>query len=201
MTRIALLAALLSACTATVHPYSSSQPQYATAQTTTTQTSGDGMTTTTTTTESASFQAYEQAQPASYEAPPPAAEPAPPPPPAAAPAGLCHKKDTPDMCVTLQTMFEVGAIIKQHENGSCRDASRALNRYADGHADEIDTMMNLEDNHTDKQMQGFQKRHLNDATPIMMAAMALDQHCEGDQKLDRALKRVGFSGMIGNPAM
>jgi hypothetical protein len=201
MKRIALLAALLSACTATVHPYSSSQPQYATAQTTTTQTSSDGtMVTSTSTTESASFQAYEQAQPASYEAQP-AAEPAPPPPPAAAPAGLCHKKDTPDMCLAIQTMFEIGAIIKQHENGSCRDASRALNKYADGHADELDTFKNLEDNHTDKQMQGFQKRHLNDATPIMMAAMALDQHCEGDQKLDRALQRVGFTGMIGNPAM
>lgn len=201
MTRIALLAALLSACTGTYYPYSSSQPQYASAQTTTTQTSEDGSVTTTTT-ETSTFEAYPTAQPAAYHEPAASAPPPPPAaPPPAPPSDLCHRKDTPDMCVAIQTMFEIGAIIKQHEDASCREASRALNRYADTHGRELHTFENLDKTHSEKQLRGFQKRHEADAAPIMGAALELDARCDGDQKLDRALRRVGFSGLIGSPVM
>jgi len=198
MKRIGLFALLLSACTATTYPMSSGQPQYASTQTTQTTQNPDGSTVTTTTTETASSQPY-AAQPATYNEPPPPppeSEPALPPPPPPSDAA-CHKKDTPEMCVSLHVILDIGAIVKNSEGGSCRDASKALNRYADSHKRELETFLSLESTASKKELEKFQKRHQGEATVVITGAMELDQRCDGDEKLDRAFKRVGFTGFIG----
>lgn len=201
MKRIAMLALVLSACTGTYYPYSSSQPQYASSTTQSTSQSPDGTmssSTTTTTFESNTQQPMPPAQPAAYEEPPP------PPPPPSGPQGTdgrCDRRDTPNMCVALGVILDIGDILAQAENGSCRQASKSLNRYADQHPREIDTLIRLDQLESRKRIEKFSQRHQGTAGVVISRAMELDARCEGDDKLDRALRRVGFSGLIGSPAM
>jgi hypothetical protein len=197
MTRIALLAiALAAGCTGTYYPYSGSQPQYATAQTQQVSQSQDGSTTTTTTSQSYAYQPNTvAAQPAAYE-------PAPPPAPAEEPApSLCHPRDTPNMCVALTVIVDVGDILTDAQDASCRDAAKSLNRYADSHAREIDTLDRLRELEPAGRLAKWEERNRGRAEGVMAAALDLDARCEHNGKVDRALRRVGFSGMIGSPAL
>jgi hypothetical protein len=200
MTRIAVLGVVLAGCTATTYPYQGSRPlTYAeTQQQQQVAQSQDGTTTTTTTTSSSySFQP-QAAQPAAYE-------PAPPPPPPPAEPGpapsLCHPRDTPNMCVAITVMVDIGDILTDVREASCRDAARSLNRYADAHPREIDTLVRLQELEPAHKLARWEERNRSRAEPIMMAALDLDTRCDGNAKVDRALRRVGFTGMIGSPAL
>jgi hypothetical protein len=201
MTRIALLAFVLTAgCTGTYYPYSGSGPAYATAQTQQVAQSQDGTTTTTTTT-SQSYAFEPAAQPAAYASEPPQAPPEPPPAEEPAPPPLCHPRDTANMCVALTVIVDVGDIIAAAQNGSCRDASKSLNRYADSHAREIETLIRLRELEPKHKLAKWEERHRSRAEGVMTAALDLDTRCEHNEKLDRALRRVGFTGLIGSPAL
>lgn len=207
MNRLALVAfAIAAGCTGTYYPYSSSSPQYATATTQQTQTSADGTTTTTTSsTESYTFQASVQgAQPASYQQAPVEQTPvtddddgdeAPLPP------VRCHPRDTANMCVAYTVIVEVGDIITDMHEASCNAAAKALNRYADAHPREIDTLERLRDLEPAGRLRAWEDRHRSEAEAVMAGALDLDSRCDHNSKLDRALRRVGFSGLIGSPAL
>ena len=197
MTRIALLAVALSAgCTGTYYPYSGSQPQYATAQTQQVSQSQDGTTTTTTTSESYAFQPNTvPAQPAAYEPPPP-----PPPAPEPAPS-ICHPRDTANMCVAITVIVDIGDILTDLHDASCREAAKALNRYADSHAREIDTFARLRELEPAHRLARWEDRHRSRADGVIAAALDLDMRCEHNSKVDRALRRVGFTGLIGSPGL
>ena len=205
MKRLGLLAVLItSACTgATYYPSSYGAPQYASSTTTTQSQSPDG--TYSSTTESTTFEAT-PAQPASQVVAQPAAyeEEVPPPPPSGPPPSgkdpRCHKKDTLEGCIAVSVLLDIGGIVHENES-NCRGAAKALNRYADGHAREIEVFLNLEGTLSGMQMNQWKNRLGYEGMAVINSAMALDQHCDGDQKLDRALRRVGFSGMIGDPNM
>jgi hypothetical protein len=193
MTRLAALVVLATACTGTYYPYPS-QPTYATAQTQQVSQSQDGATTTTTT-QTYSYQSNDSApvaQPAVYEAPP-ADDPPPP--------SLCDPQDTANMCVAVTVIVDIGDILTDVHDGSCRDASRALNRYADSHAREIDTLIRLRELESPARLAGWEDRHRARAEGVMAAALDLDTRCEHNAKLDRAFRRVGFTGLIGSPAL
>ena len=202
MMRFAILAAFAAACTGTYYPYPS-QPTYATAQTQQVSQSADGTSTTTTTsTETYSFEsnapaAQPVAQPAVYQQPAPPQDDAPQSPP----PSVCHPRDSANMCVAVQVIVDIGDILNDVHDGSCRDASRALNRYADAHAREIDTMLRLSELETPARMTAWEKRHRAQAEGVMAAALDLDTRCEHDTKLDRAFRRIGFTGLVGSAAL
>jgi hypothetical protein len=199
MLRIAWLSFALAttACTGTYYPTSSAGPQYASASTQQVSQSHDGTTTTTTTsTQSYAYQANPPApQPAAYEPPPPppSEEPAPP--------SLCHPRDTANMCVALTVIVDVGDIITGARESSCREAARSLNRYADSHAREIDTLIRLRELESPARLAAWEDRHRSQAEGVMMVALEIDARCEHNDKLDRALRRIGFSGLLGSPAL
>jgi hypothetical protein len=43
--------------------------------------------------------------------------------------------------------------------------------------------------------------HRGHAEGVTVAALDLDARCDHNGKVDRALRRVGFTGMIGSPAL
>ena len=200
MMRIALLAlALAAGCTGTYYPYPS-QPTYASAQTQQVSQSQDG-TTSTTTTETYSFQSNAPTpQPAVYQEPAPAAPPPPaydgdPRPPE------CHPRDSDNMCVAVSVIVDIGDILTEVHDESCRDAARALNRYADSHARHIDTLVRLRELESPARLAAWEDRHRSRAEGVMAAALDLDTRCEHSGKVDRALRRVGFTGLIGSAAL
>ena len=199
MLRIASLSFALAAvaCTGTYYPTSSAGPQYASASTQQVTQSSDGATTTTTSsTQTYAFQPNEPApQPAAYEPPPPPPSEEPPPP------SLCHPRDTANMCVALTVIVDVGDIITNARGASCREAARSLNRYADSHAREIDTLIRLRELESPARLAAWEDRHRSQAEGVMMVALELDARCEHNDKLDRALRRIGFSGLLGSPAL
>ena len=189
-----------AACTGTYYPASSAGPQYASASQQQVSQSHDGTTmTTTSSTQTYAYQANPPpSQPAAYEPPPP-----PPPPPSEEPAppSLCHPRDTANMCVALTVIVDVGDIITQARDTSCREAARSLNRYADSHAREIDTLIRLRELESPARLAAWEDRHRSQAEGVMMVALELDARCEHNDKLDRALRRIGFSGLLGSPAL
>ena len=189
MTRTVLLAAVLSACTGSTY-YPSGQPQYA-QQTQTTQ-SADG---TQTSTSTYTHQSYDQPAP-----PPPAPEPQPasyepPPPPDDGPR--CDARDNREMCVALGVIYDVGRMLSRLEERSCGKAARALNRYADNHDREIEIMLSLEETQTGPRLRQFQQRHMTEVSLVIDQALDLDARCGGDDRFDRAMRRLGFRGLIG----
>ena len=181
MTRIALLAVVLSACTGSTY-YPSGQPVYATQTTQTT--NGSSTTTSTTTFQSAS---YEEPQPEPQPEPPP-----PPPEPEPMPVSHCDQRDNREMCIALGVIVDVGDILLGVERESCRRASKELNRYADGHEREIRTLLRLEHTQTPMRLQQFQQRHAATAAVVMTRALDLEARCDGDDRVVRALRRIGF---------
>ena len=190
MTRTVLLAAVLSACTGSTY-YPSAGPQYA--QQTTTSQSPDGTQTTSTTTYQHS--SYEQPAP-----PPPAPEPQPasyepPPPPDDGPR--CDPRDNREMCIALGVVYDVGRLLERLEERSCNKAARALNRYADRHDREIEIMLSLEETQTAPRLRQFAERHQVEFALVIAQAQDLDARCGGDDRFDRAMRRLGFRGLLG----
>jgi hypothetical protein len=189
MTRTVLLAAVLSACTGSTY-YPSAGPQYA--QQTTTSQSPDGTQSTSTTTYQHS--SYEQPAP-----PPPAPEPQPasyePPPPDDGPR--CDPRDNREMCTALGVVYDVGRLLERLEERSCNKAARALNRYADRHDREIEIMLSLEETQTAPRLRQFAERHQVEFALVIAQAQDLDARCGGDDRFDRAMRRLGFRGLLG----
>ncbi len=191
MTRITLLALVLSACTGSTY-YPSSQPQYA-QQTQTTQ-SADGTQASTTTT-TYQHQSYEQPAP-----PPPAPEPQPASyePPPADDGPRCDPRDNREMCTALGVVYEVGRLLERLEERSCGKAAKALNRYADRHDREIEIMLSLEETQTRPRLRQFAERHQLEFALVISQALDLDSRCGGDDRFDRAMRRLGFRGLLAN---
>ena len=192
MTRIALFAVVLSACTGTSTYYPSGQPQYA-QQTQTTQ-SADGSQTTTTT---STYQQTSYEQPAP---PPPQPEPQPaayqPPPPDDGPR--CDARDNREMCTALGVVYDVGRLLERLEERSCGKAAKVLNRYADRHDREIEVMLSLEETQTRPRLRQFAERHQVEFALVIAQALDLDSRCGGDDRFDRAMRRLGFRGLLSN---
>ncbi len=194
MTRIALLSLVLSACAGSSSYYPAG-PVYASSSQTTQ--SADGSQTTTTTT-TASFEPNEPAPaPAAPVAEPVAYEPPPPPaPPADTGDSECDRRDTPEMCVALHVILDIGDILREADSVSCRRATKELNRYADRHVREIRTLLNLEETETAPRLRQWQERHQQDAAVAISRALDMSSRCD-DERADAALERVGFRGLIG----
>jgi hypothetical protein len=187
MTRTVLLAAVLSACTGSTY-YPSGQPQYA-QQTTTTQ-SPDG---TQTSTSTYTHTSYDQ-QPAP---PPPQPEPQPAsyePPPDDGPR--CDPRDNREMCTALGVVYDVGRLLERLEERSCNKAARALDRYADRHDREIEVMLSLEETQTRPRLRQFAERHQAEFALVIAQALDLDSRCGGDDRFDRAMRRLGFRSLL-----
>jgi hypothetical protein len=191
MKRIAILATVLSACTGSTY-YPSGDPQYAQQQTTTT--SADGTQTSTTT---HTYQSYDQTapqpQPASYEQP---AQPAPPP-PAYDDGPRCDPRDNREMCIALGVIYDIGRLLERLEDRGCGKAARALDRYADNNERDIETLMTLEHTQTRPRLRQFAERHQTEFLLVINQALDLDGRCGGDDRFDRAMRRIGFRGWIG----
>ena len=191
MTRTVLLAAVLSACTGSTY-YPSGQPQYA-QQTTTTQ-SPDG---TQTSTSTYTHQSYDQPAP-----PPPQPEPQPasyePPPPPQDEGPRCDPRDNREMCTALGVVYDVGRLLERLEERSCNKAARAINRYADRHDREIEVMLSLEETQTRPRLRQFAERHQTEFALVIAQALDLDSRCGGDDRFDRAMRRIGFRDLLRN---
>jgi hypothetical protein len=197
MNRITLLTtALLAGCVGSSSYYPSGQPQYASASQTTQTTNGS---TTTTSSTTATYQAYEQPAPVPQPEPQPAVvvyEPAPA--PVADPGPRCHARDNREMCIAVGVIYDVGRLLERLEERSCGKASRAINRYADNHDDEIEVLLSLEHTQTRPRLRQFVERHQAEVSLVIAQAMDLDSRCGGDDRFDRAMKRLGFDGLIGD---
>lgn len=193
MMRIALLAVALSACTGSTY-YPSGQPQYAQQQTTTTSADGSQMQTSTTTYQTTTYDQQQQPpapqpEPASYQ---------PPPPPVEDNGPACHPRDNREMCIALGVVYDVGRLLERLEERSCGKAARALNRYADNHDREIEILLTLEDTQTKPRLRQFAERHQGEFTLVIEQALDLDARCGGDDRFDRAMRRLGFRGLLGS---
>jgi hypothetical protein len=185
--RLALLAVTLSACTGSTY-YPSGQPQYA-QQTTTTQSADGSQTQTSTTTyQTTTYDQQPQPEPAAYQ------PPAPPPPPSNGPQ--CDPRDNREMCIAIGVISDVGRLLERLEERSCGKAARALNRYADENRDDIDVMLTLEHTQTRPRLRQFMDRHQADVELVIAQALDLDSRCGGDDRFDRAMRRIGFRGLL-----
>jgi hypothetical protein len=196
MTRLALLVVTLTACAGSSTYYPPPQPGYASQTVQTTNLSADGSQTSTTTT-TTTFQSSSYEEPAP---PPPEPEPAvmqPPPPPPPTPGGQCDPRDTREMCIAVGVMVDISDILASVENESCRRASKELNRYADHNRREIRVFMNLEHDVAANRLAQFQQRHGALASVAVGRALELEARCDGDDRVHRALERVGFTGLRG----
>lgn len=186
--RLALLAVTLSACTGSTY-YPSGQPQYA-QQTTTTQSADGSQTQTTTTTyQSTSYDQQPAPEPASYQPPPPPAPPSDGP--------QCHPRDNEEMCTAVSVIYDVGRLLERLDERSCGRAARALNRYADENRRDIEVMLTLGHTQTRPRLEQFMQRHQADVELVIAQAQDLDARCGGDDRFDRAMRRIGFRGLIG----
>jgi hypothetical protein len=173
--------------------YPSAQPQYAQQQTTTTSADGTQTQTSTTTYQTTTYDQQQQPQPepqpASYQ---------PPPPPVEDVGFSCHPRDNREMCTALGVVYDVGRLLSRLEERSCGKAARALNRYADDHDREIEILLTLEDTQTRPRLRQFAERHQAEFTLVIDQALDLDARCGGDDRFDRAMRRLGFRGLLGS---
>ena len=171
--------------------YPSGQPQYAQQQTTTTSADGSQTQTSTTTYQTTTYdqqqQPAPQPEPASYQ-----------PPPADDVGFQCHPRDNREMCIALGVVYDVGRLLERLEERSCGKAARALNRYADDHDREIEILLTLEDTQTKPRLRQFAERHQGEFTLVIDQALDLDARCGGDDRFDRAMRRLGFRGLLGS---
>jgi len=193
MNRIALLAVTLSACTGSTY-YPSGQPQYAQQTTTTQSADGSQVATSTTTYQTTTYDQQPAPQPAAYEPPP---QPAAPPPPPQDDGPRCDARDNREMCIAVGVIYDVGRLLERLDERSCGKAAKALNRYADHHGREIETMLTLEHSQTRPRLRQFQERHQTDVELVLAQALDLDARCGGDDRFDRAIARIGFHGLLG----
>lgn len=192
--RLALLAVTLSACTGSTY-YPSAQPGYAQQTTTTTSADGTQTQTSTTTYQTTTYDQQPQPEPASYQPAPPAPPAPPQPPPPSGPS--CDPRDNREMCIAVGVIYDVGRLLERLEERSCGKASRALNRYADENGDDIEVMLTLEHTQTRPRLRQFMDRHQADVELVIAQAMDLDSRCGGDDRFDRAMRRIGFRGLLG----
>ena len=192
MHRLALCAVTLSACTGSTY-YPSGQPQYA-SQTTSTQ-SADGLQTQNTTTsfQHTPYEGQPQPEPAAYQ-PPPAPQPPPPP---VDNGPRCDPRDNHEMCIAVGVIYDVGRLLERLEERSCGRAARALNRYADDNRDDIEVMLTLDHTQTRPRLNQFMARHQAEVDLVIAQALDLDSRCGGDDRFDRAMRRIGFRGLLG----
>jgi hypothetical protein len=188
--RFALLAVTLSACTGTSTYYPSGQPQYAQQTTTTQSADGSQVQTSTSTYQTTTYDQQPQPEPAAYQPP----QPAPPPPSSDGPR--CDPRDNREMCIAIGVIYDVGRLLERLEERSCGKAARALNRYADENRGDIDVMLSLDHTQTRPRLRQFMDRHQADVELVIAQAMDLDSRCGGDDRFDRAMRRIGFRGLL-----
>ena len=100
------------------------------------------------------------------------------------------------MCIAVGVIFDVGRLLERLDERSCGKAARALNRYADDNRDDIDVLLTLEHTQTRPRLRQFQDRHQGEFELVIAQALDLDARCGGDDRFDRAMRRIGFRGLL-----
>lgn len=62
---------------------------------------------------------------------------------------------------------------------------------------DIRVLNNLDYSETPTRLQQFQQRHQTTAGAVIARALDLDARCDGDDRVNRALRRIGFKGLRG----
>lgn len=107
----------------------------------------------------------------------------------------CDAAESTNLCTALTVVLDLGDLIAAMHDASCGAAAKALEVYGDVHAADIDTLVHLREREPARKLRAFEDRHGADADRVLAAALELDARCAHDDQLDRALRRVGFTGL------
>lgn len=127
------------------------------------------------------LEAVEQAQPAAFAVAPD--------------SHRCDAAESANLCTALTVILDLGDLITYMHEASCGAAAKALDTYADVHARAVDTLVHLREREPARKLRAWEDRHGDDANRVIAGALELDARCSHDDQLDRALRRVGFTGL------
>jgi hypothetical protein len=107
----------------------------------------------------------------------------------------CEAAESANLCTALTVILDLGDLIAYMHDASCDAATTALEVYGDTHATAIDTLIHLREREPARNLRVFEDRHGDEANRVIAGALELDVRCAHDPALDRALRRLGVTGL------
>lgn len=107
----------------------------------------------------------------------------------------CDAAESTNLCSALTVLLDLGDLITYMHDASCGAAAKALEVYGETHVAAIETLVHLREREPARKLRAWEDRHGAEADRVLAGALDLDARCAHDDQLDRALRRVGITGL------